>query len=167
MSMCCKKHTRSCHLCKRYVQYLLNRSAQGHFCRLPVVQVTIPPNNNGFIGWEICFLRTRHCSTWVDTLTVKTVQHGVLKIHTHTHTVQPGYNDIGLYDTPSIPSDILCYQSIPLLTIKLYHSVRTPVYNDTKYSAPSMTSQPSSTVHRIKILCIRQRLVFGAPFLES
>ena len=27
--------------------------------------------------------------------------------------VIPGYNDIGLYVTPSITSDDLCYQSIP------------------------------------------------------
>ena len=28
-------------------------------------------------------------------------------------TVEPGYNDIGLYDTSSIPPDILWYQLIP------------------------------------------------------
>jgi len=28
-------------------------------------------------------------------------------------TVEPGYNDIGLCDTSSIPSDILWYQLIP------------------------------------------------------
>jgi len=28
-------------------------------------------------------------------------------------TDEPGYNDIGLYDTSSIPSDILWYQLIP------------------------------------------------------
>jgi hypothetical protein len=55
-----------------------------------------------------------------------------------------------------------------LLTITLYPSVRTtPIYNDTKYSAPSTTLQPSSTAHCMKILRIRQRLVFGAPFLGS
>jgi len=29
------------------------------------------------------------------------------------YTVKPGYNDIGLYDTPPIASDILWYQLIP------------------------------------------------------
>jgi hypothetical protein len=29
------------------------------------------------------------------------------------NTDEPGYNDIGLYDTPSIASDILWYQLIP------------------------------------------------------
>ena len=29
------------------------------------------------------------------------------------HTVDPAYNDIGLYDTPSIPSGITRYQLIP------------------------------------------------------
>jgi len=29
------------------------------------------------------------------------------------NTVKPGYNDIGLCDTSSIPSDILWYQLIP------------------------------------------------------
>jgi hypothetical protein len=31
----------------------------------------------------------------------------------HLITVEPGYNDIGLYDTSSITSDILWYQLIP------------------------------------------------------
>ena len=30
-----------------------------------------------------------------------------------SYTVEPGYNDIGLYDTPHITSDILWYQSVP------------------------------------------------------
>jgi hypothetical protein len=29
------------------------------------------------------------------------------------HTLEPGYNDIGLWDTSSITSDVLCYQLIP------------------------------------------------------
>jgi len=29
--------------------------------------------------------------------------------HTNTHRDEPGYNDIGLYNTSSITSDILCY----------------------------------------------------------
>jgi hypothetical protein len=29
------------------------------------------------------------------------------------NTVEPAYNDIGLYDTSSIPSDVLRYQLIP------------------------------------------------------
>jgi hypothetical protein len=33
--------------------------------------------------------------------------------HTSLNTVKPGYNDIGLRDTPSITSDILWYQLIP------------------------------------------------------
>jgi hypothetical protein len=31
----------------------------------------------------------------------------------HTHPIEAGYNDIGLYDTPPITSDILLYQLIP------------------------------------------------------
>jgi hypothetical protein len=31
----------------------------------------------------------------------------------YVHTVEPGYNDIGVYDTSSIPADILRYQLIP------------------------------------------------------
>jgi len=59
-------------LCKRYVQHLLILSAQGHICRLRVVQVTIidtplplpkKNKNKGFIDWEIRFLRTKRCST--------------------------------------------------------------------------------------------------------
>jgi len=30
-----------------------------------------------------------------------------------SNTVEPGYNDIGLYDTSSITSDILWHQLIP------------------------------------------------------
>ena len=29
-----------------------------------------------------------------------------------SHALEPGYNDIGLYDTSSITSDMLCYQFI-------------------------------------------------------
>jgi len=32
---------------------------------------------------------------------------------TEEYPVEPGYNDIGLYDTPYIASDILWYQLIP------------------------------------------------------
>jgi hypothetical protein len=35
------------------------------------------------------------------------------RICSHVTTVEPGYNDIVLYDTSSIASDILCYQLIP------------------------------------------------------
>jgi hypothetical protein len=31
----------------------------------------------------------------------------------YMHRVEPGYNDIGFRDTPSIASDILWYQLIP------------------------------------------------------
>jgi hypothetical protein len=37
----------------------------------------------------------------------------LLRHEDHLNTVQPGYNDIGLYDTSSITLDILCYQLIP------------------------------------------------------
>jgi hypothetical protein len=61
------------------------------------------------------------------------------QIYIYIHTVEPGYNDIGLYDTSSIASDILWYQLIPhSLTITLNFSVITTIiYNDTKYSVPS------------------------------
>ena len=47
--------------------------------------------------------------------------HAYNYIHTHTHTYiyiyiytdKSGYNDIGLYDTSSITSDILWYRSVP------------------------------------------------------
>jgi hypothetical protein len=35
-------------------------------------------------------------------------------IYYMSHTVETGYNDIGLYDTSPIASDILWYQLIPL-----------------------------------------------------
>jgi hypothetical protein len=58
------------------------------------------------------------------------IEHSVSKF---VHTVESGYNDIGLGDTSSIASDIL-------LTVTLFSSVTTtPVYNDTKYSFPFMT----------------------------
>jgi hypothetical protein len=57
-----------------------------------------------------------------------------------THTVEPGYYNIGLNDTSPIASDILWYQLILLLTKTSEYSVRTMlVYYDTKYSAPIMT----------------------------
>jgi hypothetical protein len=36
-------------------------------------------------------------------------------VYTHMliYTVEPGYNDIGLYDTSTIASDILWYKLIP------------------------------------------------------
>ena len=40
-----------------------------------------------------------------------------VKMGRKVNTVEPGYNDIGLYDTTSIASDILWYQLIPHLTI--------------------------------------------------
>ena len=109
-------------LCKGYVQHLLISSAQGHkvtallqFCCLPAVQVTIidtpPPQKkqgiyrlgNSLFEDEALFhlsgyINTKNSTTW-------SVEN--------PHTVQPGYKDIGLYDTPSITSDILCYQLIP------------------------------------------------------
>ena len=64
--------------------------------------------------------------------------------------VETGYNDIRLYDSSYITSDILCCQSIPLLKVTLHLSVRTtPVYNDTSYSALFMTSEPISTAFGI------------------
>jgi hypothetical protein len=56
------------------------------------------------------------------------------------YTVEPGYNDIGLYDTSSIASDIDVPINSSLLTVTLYFSVITTlVYNDIKYSVPLMT----------------------------
>ena len=50
------------------------------------------------------------------------------------YTDEPGYNDIGLYDTSYITSDVLCFS---LLTIIVHFSVIIPLgYNDTKYSVP-------------------------------
>jgi hypothetical protein len=47
------------------------------------------------------------------------------------YTVEPSYNDIGLYDTSSIASDILLPMDSSLLTITLHSSVITIlVYND-------------------------------------
>jgi len=55
-------------------------------------------------------------------------------------TVEPGYNDIGLYVNSSIASDIVVLINSSLLTITSQHSLRTtPVYNNTKYSVPFMT----------------------------
>jgi hypothetical protein len=38
---------------------------------------------------------------------------GTVKNSISLHAVQPGYKDIGLYDTSSIASDILWYQLFP------------------------------------------------------
>jgi hypothetical protein len=63
--------------------------------------------------------------------------------------VPHGYNDIGLYDTWHITSDILWYQLFPhwlvYQLLKLYTSVRTTlICNDTKY--PFMTLKINSPV---------------------
>jgi hypothetical protein len=56
------------------------------------------------------------------------------------HTVEPGYNDIGLNDTSSIASGIVVPINSSLLTITLCSSIiMTLVYNDTKYSVSFMT----------------------------
>lgn len=36
---------------------------------------------NGFMFWAVCFSRTKHGSTWMDTLVIKTIEYGVLKTH--------------------------------------------------------------------------------------
>jgi hypothetical protein len=45
----------------------------------------------------------------IDVRTLDYVQQD----HAYNSTVEPGYNDTGLYDTSSIASDILWYQLIP------------------------------------------------------
>jgi hypothetical protein len=61
-------------------------------------------------------------------LTVQSDKHMIYK-----YTLEPGY-DIGLYDTPSIASDIVVPIKSSLLTITLDPSViTTPGYNDPKY----------------------------------
>jgi hypothetical protein len=49
-------------------------------------------------------------------------------------SVEPGYNDIGLYDTSPIASDIVWYQFL-----SVNHNIILLGYNDTKYSVPCMT----------------------------
>ena len=44
--------------------------------------------------------------------TILTKQYIVYPMSLLSHALEPGYNDIGLYGTSSITSDILCYQSI-------------------------------------------------------
>jgi hypothetical protein len=64
------------------------------------------------------------------------------------NTVEPGYNDMGLCDTSSynVRFSVVTINS-SLLTITLQSSVITTlVYNDTKYSVPFMTLEPSSPV---------------------
>jgi hypothetical protein len=60
--------------------------------------------------------------------------------YSETNMVQPGYNDIRLYDTSHIASAMVVrifFSS--LLTITLYSLVtKTLVHNDTKYSVPFM-----------------------------
>jgi hypothetical protein len=54
--------------------------------------------------------------------------------------VEPGYNEIGLYDTSSITRYSVVPINSSLLTTTLYSSVITTlVYNDTKYSVAFMT----------------------------
>jgi len=51
------------------------------------------------------------------------------------HTVELGYNDIALYDTSSVASDIVSPVNSSLLTITLHSLVRTTLfYSDIKYS---------------------------------
>jgi hypothetical protein len=72
----------------------------------------------------------------------KAILYVIVRHDTKRHiTVEPGYNDIGLYNTSFMASDILWYQLIPhCSTIKLHKSVITTlVYNDTKCSVPFMT----------------------------
>jgi hypothetical protein len=60
--------------------------------------------------------------------------------YSSAHTIEPGYNDIGLYDTSLIQSDIVVRINSSLLAITLYSSVTTTlVCNDTKYSVPFTT----------------------------
>jgi len=63
-----------------------------------------------------------------------------LNLITPSNTEEPGYNNIGLYDTSSITSDILVQINSSMLITTLYSSVITTlVYNDTKYLVLFMT----------------------------
>jgi hypothetical protein len=73
-------------------------------------------------------LHTQHCRPTLYNTTQ------TLKLQA-TYTVEPGYNDIGLYDTSLIASDILWYQLIP----RCYLNIVLLVYNDTKYSVSFVT----------------------------
>jgi len=55
------------------------------------------------------------------------------------YTVELGYNDIGLCDTPSITSDILWFDFLPLVVILCSSVITTLVYNDAEYSVPFVT----------------------------
>jgi hypothetical protein len=72
----------------------------------------------------------------------KAILDVIVRHYTKRHiTIELGYNDIGLYDTSFIASDILWYQLIPhCSTIKLHESLITTLfYNDTNRSVPFMT----------------------------
>jgi hypothetical protein len=68
------------------------------------------------------------------------------------YTVKPSYNDISLYDTLYIASNIMSYQLICNIVILL---IRTAfVYNNTNYAVPFMTLQPSSSVCVCVCVCV-------------
>jgi hypothetical protein len=75
------------------------------------------------------------------------------------YTVKPSYNDISLYGTLYIASNIMSYQLIPNIVILL---IRTPlVYNSTNYAVPFVTLQPSSTCVCVCVCvraCVRARV---------
>ena len=60
------------------------------------------------------------------------------------YTVKRSYNDISLYDTLYIASNIMSYQSVPNIVILLFRTAF--VYKNTNYAVPFMTLQPSSTL---------------------
>jgi hypothetical protein len=68
------------------------------------------------------------------------------------YTVKPTYNDIILYDTLYIASNIMSYQLIPNIVILLIRMAF--VYNNTNYAVPFMTLQPSSTVCVCVCVCL-------------
>jgi len=78
------------------------------------------------------------------------------------YTVKRSYNDISLYDTLYIASNIMSYQSVPNIVILLFRTAF--VYKNTNYAVPFMTLQPSSTlcVCVCVCACVRARTRVGA-----
>jgi len=98
------------------------------------------------ISGVLLYMHTKDIYIYIYTLTpLSTGSKCALKVEwMRRQIVLPAYNDIGLFDTSSTASDIVSPINFSLLTKTLHSSVITTLdNNDTKYSAPTMTLQPS------------------------
>jgi hypothetical protein len=87
-------------------------------------------------GWSLVQRSSNDCGVSEWSWSLDNVEDLALcgLLHHKKITVEPGYNDIGLYDTSPITSYILWCQS-PIVN----HNIIILGYNDTKYPFPVMT----------------------------